>query len=205
MKTSGKDSSASSLSQATTTYHYRLAVTGNSCPADSTGDTDCVGDNWTPKGNTGNIDGDWIDYYHSEFRGFNVVYTTSPAGDVTADSYASTEGWATLQGNSGNYTAGNLYEEDVYNGSNTSGVLLSKTVNTYAGNGTTNACNGNYSGVYTPCEVMVTSSRTTQYEGTGSGNTNAPWVQHDYTSTGGWPQAITTCCKRSSAALTRPP
>lgn len=28
---------------------------------------------------------------------------------------------------------------------------------------------------------MVVSSKTTQYEGTGSGNANAPWVQHDYT------------------------
>ena len=67
-----------------------------------------------------------------------MVYTTSPAGDVTADSYASTEGWDTVESNSGNFTAGNLYEEDVYSGSMTTGVLLSKTVNTYAGNGTAN-------------------------------------------------------------------
>ncbi len=180
----GADSSA--LLPTKTTYHYRLGAygtyNGNSdgfCyPAGSSpylpGQTDCTFDTWIP-GNSGTQDSDWRDYYHGEFRGFQTVYTTSPAGDLTADNYFSSEGWATPESNSGNYNSGFLFEQDVYSGPSTSGPLLAKTVNQYTGNnGYANACNGLLSIVYTPCEVMVMSSTTTQSEGTGS--SSAPSV-----------------------------
>ncbi|HEY6412037.1 MAG TPA: hypothetical protein VIY29_31650, partial [Ktedonobacteraceae bacterium] len=61
----GKDSST--LTPATTTYAYQLAVTGHGCHAAGS-DTDCVGDNWLPidTGN-GHHDSDWADFYHGEF------------------------------------------------------------------------------------------------------------------------------------------
>src|SRR5579885_1994491 len=34
---------------------------------------------------------------------------------------------------------------------------------------------------YTPCEVVLLSTRSTQYEGTAIGTSNAPWVEQDYT------------------------
>ncbi|HLG75498.1 MAG TPA: hypothetical protein VKX46_03745, partial [Ktedonobacteraceae bacterium] len=173
---SGKDSSSSSLSPAATQYNYQLAtLSGND-----------VGDTWIPKGNAGNSDADWQDYYNGEFRGFPVVYITSPANTLTVDSYASTEGWFTVQGDIPNYSAGNLREHDVYgNWQSTNWHLISSTVNTYAGDPGTmlnnaNTCNGNYSGVYTPCLVAVIRSKATYSEQTNADPTS-PWVQHDYT------------------------
>lgn len=172
----GADSNA--FSAATTNYYYHLNVIGTGCPAAGS-DTDCVRDNWTPGGT------DWQDFYDSEFHGFQGVFTTSPTGNLTEDLYFTTEGPGTPSGNSGNYDAGNLYEEDTYSGNSTSGPLLRKTTNEYAGNDkTSNACNGTYSGVYTPCEVMVIETRTAQCEG-ASGCTTAdpgPWA---------WPMVIT--------------
>lgn len=178
----GADSGGESIAP-TTSYHYRLAAVNSGCPAAGS-DTDCVADNWTPTFTNGTqTDNDWMDYYHSEFHGFNVVYTTSPAQNLTVDYYYSTEGWNTVQGHAGNYLSGSMYQEDIYQGNQVDdSQLLRRTVNNYAGaNGTYNACNGNFSGTYTPCETMVLSSRTTTYDGTGSSNTNAPWVEHDYT------------------------
>ncbi len=182
----GTDSSATALQPATTTYAYRLAVVGGAtCPTGTgtgtapPGQTDCVVDSWIPT-NSGAQDTDWQDYYHSEFHGFNVVAITSPAKDLTVDSYFSTEGWGTPNSNSGNYNSGHLFEEDVYAGNAAvDSALLSKKVNTYTLN--PNSCIGVLSPVYNPCEVMILKSRTTQYDGTGSGTTNAPWTQHDYT------------------------
>src|SRR6266571_4191401 len=188
--TSGKDSSASTLALAKTTYNYRLAKTGTYSgnppyycyPAGT--DQDCVGDNWFPNG-----DGDWQDYYHSEFRGFNAVYITSPASDLTADYFFSTKGWGTPQSDGGNYNAGHLYQEDIYSGNAVVDTnLLRRTTSTHTSN--PNTCNGTYNSVYPPCEVMVLSSRATLYERTGSSNSNAPWVQtdntyDDYSSTSG--------------------
>lgn len=91
---------------------------------------------------------DWQDYYHSEFRGFNAVYITSPAGDLTADYYFSTKGWGTPESDGGNYNAGHPYQEDVYQGSQVADSwLLSRTTNTYTGP-SVNSCNGTYSSVY---------------------------------------------------------
>ncbi|HZU69775.1 MAG TPA: hypothetical protein VFA09_21060 [Ktedonobacteraceae bacterium] len=173
----GTDSSSSSLAPAITTYHYQLAETGQSgCNGV------CVGDNWIPPS-----DNDFLDYYHSEFRGFAYVDITSPSNDLTVQQYASTDGWGTQEGFPHNYTSGALDYQYVYQGNSSSGPLLQETENIYAGypwwdnSNTANSCNGNYSGIYTPCEVMIISSRTTQYEGTSPSNPNAPWVEQDST------------------------
>ena len=119
-----------------------------------------------------------------------MVYTSSPAGDLTADSYYSSENWASPESNSGNYNAGSLFQEDVYSGNSTSGPELRKTFNQYTGtNGYTNSCEAGLSNTYTPCEVLVVQSTTTDYE--GSGSSNAPWVQttntyDDYDASGGY-------------------
>ena len=83
----GKDSSASGIAPATTTYNYWLTKTQGSCPVDtdSPPDSDCVGYGWIPNSGT-----DWQSFYHGEFRGFGTVLITSPAGDLTVDHYAST-------------------------------------------------------------------------------------------------------------------
>ena len=141
--------------------------------------TNCTGYTWYPQG-----EGDWQDYYHGEFHGFSWVYITSSAGDVTAQNYASTEGWGTAEGYSGNYTSGQLYEQDVYKGGTVDpNKLYSKTLNTYAGNNSTNtSCYSDPSyNAYVPCEVVLTRTRTTNYEQTGASNPNAPWVQQDNT------------------------
>ncbi|MBV9711282.1 MAG: hypothetical protein JO011_10265, partial [Ktedonobacteraceae bacterium] len=185
----GTDSSSSSLQPATTTYAYNMSIWGGTCPADSAGLTSCTGYAWYPSG-----EGDWQDFYHGEFHGFGIVYITSPSGDLTVEDYASTEGWGTAEGFSGNYTSGQLYEQDVYSGSTADpSRLISKTANTYAGNNSTLAsCYSDSSyKAYEPCEVVLTSSRTTRYEQTGTGNINVPWVQQDntyddYTSSGGF-------------------
>jgi RHS repeat-associated protein len=178
----GTDSSSSKLAPATTSYHYQLASTGSGCNGG------CVGDSWIPP-----TDNDWMDFYHTEFRGFAEVDITSPSGDLTVQHYASTLGWGTQQSSQHNYTAGSLLDQEVYQGSQTSDPLLAEVQNIYAGfnewNGvsTYNSCNGNYSGIYTPCEVFILSSRATQLEGNSSG----PWAEDDFTyddySTGGGP------------------
>ena len=179
----GKDSSASSLSPATTTYDYWLTKTQGMCPADSASppDTDCVGYGWIPNSGT-----DWQDYYHGIFTGFGKVLTISPTGDLTVQNYASTWGWDSSSADSRNYLAGQVLDEEVYQGSNINDAnLLTKTMNSYGGqNSTQVACasTSTYpSTMYRPCETVLLSSRTTTYEKTGSGNTNAPWVQKDYT------------------------
>ncbi|GCE11998.1 hypothetical protein KTT_18570 [Tengunoibacter tsumagoiensis] len=201
----GKDSSGSDIPLATTGYFYWLPAQQNGCnplglPPNNTIATQegkCVGYTWIPgyNGTSTTPDGDWVDYYHAEFRGFDAVYITSPAGHLTADYYFSTEGWYTPELDGNNYNAGHLRQEDLYwgNGPSIPGALnlytlasrnnqiLQETVNKYAGSGTWNSCAGNLQGVYPPCVVDMYSSRTTWYEGTGTNNANAPWVQHDYT------------------------
>jgi len=184
----GSDSSA--LGPTTTTYNYRVGAygtysgSGRYCyPAGSSpylpGQTDCTFDTYIPV-NGSTLDNDWQDYYHGEFRGFQTVYTTSPAGDLTADSYFSSEGWGTPESNSGNYNNAYLFEEDVYSGNSTSGPLLRQTKNQYTGsNGYANSCNGLLNIVYAPCLVMVVTSKTSFPE--GSGSSTAPWVQTAYT------------------------
>ncbi len=186
IKTWGVDSTATALQPAVTSYAYKLAATGtytsgNFCyPASQTvpGQKDCVGDTWIPASN-GTQDADWQDFYHGEFHGFSQVYITSPSGNLTVASYNSTEGWKTPNSNSGNYNSGHLWKEDVYSGNSETGPLLEETVNQYTGNsGYQNSCNGKLNPVYNPCEVIMVWSKTTFYEGTT--NSNAPWVEHNY-------------------------
>ncbi len=186
----GADSSA--LGAATTTYSYRLAKTGSSCPADDQHDTDCVGDNWLAYDTGSKLkDTDWADFYHGQYRGFQQVAVLSPAGDLTTNQYYSTEGWWTPNGDAPNYNAGGLYQQDVYQGSNpTTSADLERTANTYTGFSDTNSCYGQVDLTYVPCLVMVENSQTTLYNGTGPGNTSAPsvttaYTYDDYTPTGG--------------------
>ncbi len=181
----GTDSSSSSLSPGTTTYHYWLTKTTGSCPADSQGNSDCVGYGWIPDSTDG-----WQDFYHGDFRGFGTVLITSPAGDLTVQKYYATEGWDSSEGDAANYLAGNMYEEDVYAGGNVnSAKLIKQTLITYAGtNSTTTSCSSAYiAGLYKPCEIIPLTNKTTIYEQTGSAG---PWVQtsdtwDDYTSSSG--------------------
>lgn len=176
----GKDSD--SLSPAATNYSYRLHITGSGCPAAGT-DTDCVGDNWLPiDPGSNHKDSDWADFYHGEYHGFEDVSTVSPANDLTVAAYFSTDGWWTPAGNAGNYNAASLYEADSYSGPTALDArLLRKTVNDYTGISSNNSCYGTLNLTYVPCLVMINDTTTTLYEGTGSGNTNAPSVRHDYT------------------------
>lgn len=175
------DSSSSQLQQATTLYSYRLAKTGTWdgkttwCEPDQYNQNqDCVGDNWIAPG-----DSDWQDYYHAEYHGFAQVYITSPANDLTVDTYYSTEGWNTPRSDGANYLGGSLQEEDIYSGNSASSTaLLQKTVDTYVAD--SSACH-TPTATYPACEVILLNTKATQYELTGSGNTNAPWVQHSYT------------------------
>jgi RHS repeat-associated protein len=184
----GKDSSSSSLAPATTSYDYWLTKTEGTCAADSSGDTDCVGFGYIPNDNSG-----WADYYDGEFTGFGTVLITSPSGDLTVQKYASTEGWQSPPTDAGNYTAGQLYEEDVYAGQSINGSrLIEQTQYTYAGtNGTHTSCSSTFSTAsYTACEVIPLTTKTTIYEQTGSNNSNAPWTQtsdtyDDYNSSSG--------------------
>lgn len=98
--------SSENTNVAITSYHYTLSqvpasdlpvgchpITGTGVPAQ---EGDCVADNWSPGFNgTVQHDGDWADYFHAEFRGFSVVYTTSSSKDLTVDAYAASEGWWT--------------------------------------------------------------------------------------------------------------
>ncbi len=166
MTSIGQDSSSSALAPATTHYDYWLIQTQGSCPADTATppDTDCVGFGWIP-----NSDTDWQDYYHGEFKGFGTVLTTTSAGDLSVEKYASTWGWDSPESDPRNYLAGQLLEEDMYQGSTVNGAnLLSKAVNTYAGqNGTQSACASTTtypSTTYRPCEIMLLNDRTTAYD-----------------------------------------
>ncbi len=128
----GKDTGNFELQPATISYSYRLAQTGfynsntpgNFCyPDQNQTDSYCVGDNWLISG-----DSDWADYFHAEYHGFNQVYvihmgnsytsTNRPdiGGYLVIDSYYSTAGWFTAESNPLNFNAGQLYQEDIYNG-----------------------------------------------------------------------------------------
>lgn len=189
----GTDSSDPTIPP-TTTYNYSLATTGSDPsrnPITGTGvppqEGQCVRDTWIPGYNSNHVsqpDGDWQDYYHSEYRGFNIVYVTSMAGDVTADYYFSTEAWYTPQTDGPNYSSGSLYQEDAYWGNQlTDRHILRHTTNQYLGTqgGSINSCNTALNATYTPCEVVLTSSKTLYAEDAGTSNANAPWVEHDYT------------------------
>ncbi len=195
MQALGTDST-DSIPLPTTTYHYSLATVGTdpSCnPITGSGvppqEAQCVRDTWIPGYDgtqTRHPDGDWQDYYHGEFRGFNIVYTTNPEGDLTADYYYSTEAWYTPESDGPNYNAGALYQEDSYWGNQITDSLIQRRVqNWYPGvpgpGSTINSCNGQLNPTYNPCEIMVMRTKTTYTEGAGTDNANAPWVQHDYT------------------------
>src|SRR5260221_4160479 len=176
--------SSALTSPTTTNYAYRLHPTSTGCPADARGNTDCLSDNWLPiNAGNNNKDGDWIDFYHGEYRGFEYVYTLSPSNDLTSNQYFTTDGWFTNSGFEGNYNAGQLIEEDVYRGSQAlDSALLRKTYNTFTGrDGNANSCDGALNLTYTACIAMVLTSTTTLYEGLGSGTPTPPSVEHDYT------------------------
>jgi len=154
-------------------------ITGSGVPA---WEADCVGDSWAPSSSTSsNHDSDWRDYYHSEFRGFDVIYTVLPdQQEQKADYYFSTEGWGTPQSDGTKYNSGQLYQEDIYQGSSeTASTLLSETLNDYAGVSmfsgnpyqSLSACETTLSAIYTPCIVAPLATKTTDYEG----NTTGPW------------------------------
>ena len=160
-----------------------MTKTQGTCPADTATppDSDCVGFGWIPNSST-----DWQDFYHGEFRGFGTVLITSPAGDLTTQYYAATWGWDSPASDPRNYLAGQLLEEDSYQGPYINGTkLIAKTTSSYGGqNGTHDTCASTTtypSTTYRPCEIVLLSSRTTTYEQTGSGNANAPWTQSDNT------------------------
>src|SRR5579859_2998365 len=180
---------ASNQLPAIVSYKYKLAYTGSRnnntpwCEPDQNipADTDCVGDNWLPP--TG--DNDWQDYYHSEYQGFAQVLITSPAQDLTVDTYYSTAGWNTLLTDYHNFLGATLYQEDVYRGNSaTYTALLTETNNTFATD--TGACsNGtpSTSPVYYSCETVLTATTTADYELTNTFglNANAPSLTHNYT------------------------
>ena len=171
-------------------YKYKLAYTGmwdgrtTWCSPDQfmPADIDCVGDNWLAP----LTDTDWQDYYHAEYQGFAQVLITSPASDLTVDTYYSTDGWNTSRKNYNNFLGGVLYQEDIYQGNSANyPALLTETKDTYATD--TGACsNGTPSSspVYYSCEVVLTGTTTADYELTSSAsllNPNAPTLTHSYT------------------------
>jgi RHS repeat-associated protein len=174
LSTLGSDSSA--LAVATTTYNYLLAKTGTYQSGSAycyptSGDSDCVGDNWLPTG-----DSDWQDYYHGEYQGFAQVWISSPSNDLTIDHYYSTEGWYTPWSDYQNFQGGFLYEEDRYSGNSaTSSALLTLTQDTYADQ--SNACRST-TPTYPACEIVLQSTRTTDEELTGS---TSPYAETDDT------------------------
>src|SRR5579883_2927439 len=198
----GTDSSGNKT-VATTKYHYSLSpisasrdpvncnpITGTGVPPQ---EAECVSDSWSPGFNgtsTPNHDGDWQDFYHQEYSGFNIVYTTSAAGNLTADYFFSTEGWWTPTSNGATYNGGQLYQEDVYQGNvATPSALLRETLNYYSGVGNTpagnpyskiNSCNGNLSAIYNPCVIAPLETKTIFFEGNG-GSANAPFIDTKYT------------------------
>lgn len=182
---SGKDSSA--LSAPTTTYsYYHLAQTGNYvsgawCHPDQYqgGENQCVGDNWLVR-QTG-VEEDWQDYYHAEYRGFDQVWQVSPAGDLTVGYYFSTEGWNKPATDPADYDAGQMFQQEIYQGGSFDpNKLLSRTVNTYPTLSNPMACyTPTGSSPYAACDVMILGSKTTEFDETNS--SNSPWVEHDYT------------------------
>lgn len=190
----GTDSSGNTT-VATTQYAYDLAaipsnrtpvsschpLTGSGVPA---AEASCVGDSWAPGYDgttTPDHDGNWQNYYDSEFRGFNVVYITSPAGNLTEDYYIPSDGWWTPEANGANYNSGQLYQEDIYQGTET---LLQETDTYYSGvTGSPysgiNSCSGSLSAIYTPCIVAPLEKETFFYE--GSTASNVPWIDTKYT------------------------
>ncbi|MGB8346061.1 MAG: RHS repeat-associated core domain-containing protein, partial [Ktedonobacteraceae bacterium] len=186
----GTDSSSSQLHPAITQYSYQLAQTGMYsqgdpfCNPPSAGpspeppqENDCVGDDWIPPS-----DSDWQDYYHSEFHGFATVFITDPAGNLTVDYYDSTNGWNHPETDAANYNSGELYEEDVYNGTwATPAAQISSTQTNYPQDdhfptgfpnpATGSACMSSNlpSGtVYIPCESMPINTQTITYNGNTS-------------------------------------
>ena len=191
----GTDSSGNPT-VATTSYHYTLTqvpasslpagcnpITGTGVPAQEAA---CVADTWSPSAGSTH-DGDWLDYYHTEFRGFNTVYITSPSGDLTVENYVTTEGWWTSPSDGVNANSGQLYQQDVYQGNSpTPGALLRETVNYYAGASVpagnpypSTGCETAASPVYPPCVGTPLETKTTFFEG-GSAS-NAPWIDTKYT------------------------
>ena len=124
----GSDSSGDAI-QATTYYGYSLQdvdsstmpvnscnpISGDGVPAQ---EADCVTDTWVPGVASYGQDNDanWANYYDAEFRGFNVVYTTTPANNLVVDAYFSTAGWWTPESNGANFNGGQQYEEKLYQG-----------------------------------------------------------------------------------------
>ncbi|HVB25333.1 MAG TPA: RHS repeat-associated core domain-containing protein, partial [Ktedonobacteraceae bacterium] len=95
------------------------------------------------------------------------------------NSYFSTEGWATGSGNSGNFDAGQMYQQDMYSG-NSTGTLLQETTTTYAGNNSTpSPCDGSLNITYVPCLIAPITTKTSDVE--GGSLSSAPWVETDYT------------------------
>ncbi len=194
----GTDSSGNTT-VATTHYHYALTaipasnspvgcnpITGSGVPAQ---EASCVADNWAPGYNgtpTQQKDGDWADYYHAEYRGFNVVYTTSAANNLTVDDYFSTEGWWFAPSDGLVYNGGQLYREEVYQGNSANPqALLRETDHFYTGvpgspYSGINTCNGLVNPVYFPCVQASLETKTTFFEGQGS-SPNAPWVDTKFT------------------------
>ncbi|MGH2496411.1 MAG: RHS repeat-associated core domain-containing protein [Ktedonobacteraceae bacterium] len=175
---------ASNQAPAVVSYKYGLAFTGiwggkySWCEPDQNGiESECVGDNWLPP----TTDKDWQDYYHAEYQGFAQVLITSPAKDLTIDSYYSTDGWNTLLTNYNNFLGGVLYQEDIYQGDNANNANpLIETKDTYATD--IGACtNGTPSSspIYYSCEVALAGTTTTDFELTN--NASAPTLTHNYT------------------------
>jgi RHS repeat-associated protein len=197
----GTDSSGDTT-LATTYYGYSLqdvdssTMPVNSCnPITGTGVPDaeaaCVTDTWVPGVASYGQDNDqnWANYYDAEFRGFNVVYTTTPANNLVVDAYFSTAGWFTPESNGANFNGGQRYEEKIYQGSNESDTsLLKETFDYYAGVGDTpsgnpytgiNTCNTGLSMTYDPC--VVASLETKEIEVDGSTPANGTWLDTKYT------------------------
>ncbi|HEU5381384.1 MAG TPA: RHS repeat-associated core domain-containing protein, partial [Ktedonobacteraceae bacterium] len=190
----GTDSSGNTT-VATTQYDYGLAsidlsnmpvsncnpVTGSGVPD---WESDCVGDTWVPETSSGGKDGDWMDYYHAEFRGFNNVQIISSSNDLTVDWYISTAGWWTPADWSTNYNSGQLFQEDVYQGtSQAAGTWLSEMYRDYPGNSNypeLELCDTSTNVIYTPCMVGPLTERHTTYNGNSDQN-NAPWTVTTYT------------------------
>jgi hypothetical protein len=196
----GTDSSGDTT-LATTYYGYSLQdvdsstmpvnscnpITGSNVPAQ---EADCVTDTWVPGVASYGQDNDanWANYYDAEFRGFNVVYITTPANNLVVDAYFSTDGWWTPESNGANFNGGQLYEEKLYQGPNESdSALLKETFDYYAGVGDTpsgnsysgiNTCNTGLSMTYDPCVVAPLETKIYQDEGNP---TNAPWLDVKYT------------------------
>jgi RHS repeat-associated protein len=179
-----------------TSYYYDLtgvvsaADPARSCnPISGSGapswEANCVSDSWAPSSSaSSNHDSDWQDYYHSEFRGFATVYIVNPAGNLTVDQYMSTEGWGTPESDGSNYTGGQLYQQDVYQGtSQAASTLLRETDTNYVGiwgYASLNGCDTSLTTIYTPCEVAPLNTYTYDYEGTSSASP-APWTEEAYT------------------------